>query len=228
MKDIKVRLLSLAMIVAVLVSTSSFAFAFDEGMFAPAQIAGLPLTKRGMKIKPNEIYNPGGVGLTDAVIRLSIGCTAEFVSPDGLILTNHHCGFDALVKASTPEKDLVETGFKTESRAGEIAAKDYSIFITNREEDVTARVKAGTEGLTGAALADASKKNSDAVAAAEQAKNLNADDKAKAGSAYTARLHQLKAAANTIDQGTGEIYEPGEVPAIDPDDEFLKGLEQGQ
>ena len=66
------------------------------------------------------------------------------------------------------------------------------------------------------------------LAAAEQAKNLNADDKAKAGSAYTARLHQLKAAANTIDQGTGEIYEPGEVPAIDPDDEFLKGLEQGQ
>ena len=60
------------------------------------------------------------------------------------------------------------------------------------------------------------------LAAAEQAKNLNADDKAKAGSAYTARLHQLKAAANTIDQGTGEIYEPGEVPAIDPDDEFLK------
>lgn len=66
------------------------------------------------------------------------------------------------------------------------------------------------------------------LAAAEQAKNLNADDKAKAGSAYTARLHQLKTAANTIDQGTGEIYEPGEVPAIDPDDAFLKGLEQGQ
>lgn len=170
MKPIKYRFLSLAMIVAVLVSTSSFALAFDEGMFAPAQIAGLPLAKRGLKIKPNEIYNPGGGGLTDAVIRLSIGCTAEFVSPDGLILTNHHCGFDALVKASTPDKDLVETGFKTESRAGEISAKDYSIFITNREEDVTARVKAGTEGLTGAALADAYKKNSDAVAAAEQAK----------------------------------------------------------
>lgn len=66
------------------------------------------------------------------------------------------------------------------------------------------------------------------LAAAEQAKNLNADDKAKAGSAYTARLHQLKAAANTIDQGTGEIYEPGETPAIDPDDAFLKGLKQGQ
>lgn len=65
------------------------------------------------------------------------------------------------------------------------------------------------------------------LAAAEKAKNLTGDDKAKAGSAYTARLQQLKAAA-TIDQGTGEIYEAGETPAIDPDDAFLKGLEQGQ
>jgi hypothetical protein len=65
------------------------------------------------------------------------------------------------------------------------------------------------------------------LAAAEKAKNLTGDDKAKAGAAYTARLQQLKSAA-TIDQGTGEIYEAGETPAIDPDDEFLKGLEQGQ
>jgi hypothetical protein len=61
-----------------LFSASSFVFA-DEGMYAPDQIAKLPLAKRGLKIKPNEIYNPGGVGLTDAVIRLSVGCTAEFV-----------------------------------------------------------------------------------------------------------------------------------------------------
>lgn len=65
------------------------------------------------------------------------------------------------------------------------------------------------------------------LAAAEKAKNLTNDDKAKAGTAYTFRLQQLKAAA-TIDQGTGEIYEAGETPAIDPDDAFLKGLEQGQ
>lgn len=170
MKLINNRFFSLVMIVAVLISTSSFALAFDEGMFSPDQIANLPLAKRGLKIKATDIYNPGGVGLTDAVIRLSIGCTAEFVSPEGLILTNHHCGFDALVKASTPEKDIVETGFKTESKAGEIVAKDYSIFITNRAEDVTARIKAGTEGLSGAAFVDAIKKNNDTVLAAEKAK----------------------------------------------------------
>ncbi len=164
------RFFSLVMMVAMLLSTSSFALAFDEGMYSPDQIAKLPLGKRGLKIKPTDIYNPAGVGLTDAVIRLSIGCTAEFVSPEGLILTNHHCAFDALVKASSPTNDLVETGFRTDSRSGEINAKDYSIFITNRAEDVTARIKAGTDGLTGEALAAALKKNNDDVLAAEKAK----------------------------------------------------------
>ncbi len=162
---------SFAMIIAIGLSSFTFTFAnFDEGMFAPGQIATLPFKKIGMKIKPTDVYNPNGGGLSEAVIRLSIGCTAEFVSPDGLILTNHHCGFDALVSASTPDKDLVETGFKTDSRAGEISAKDYSIFITERVEDVTAKIKAGTEALTGADLAAAYKKNIDALTAAEQAK----------------------------------------------------------
>lgn len=163
--------LSLVLTFAVMLSSVSFGFArFDEGMFAPGQIAGLPLKKRGLKIKPEEIYNPAGGGLTDAVIRLSSGCTAEFVSPDGLILTNHHCGFEALVSASTPDRDLVETGFKADNRAGEIEAKDYSIFITERVDDVTAKIKAGTESLTGEALSAAYKKNIDALTAAEQAK----------------------------------------------------------
>jgi hypothetical protein len=63
------------------------------------------------------------------------------------------------------------------------------------------------------------------LAAAEQAKKLAGDDKAKAGAAYTARLHQLKAAAQ-VDTSTGEIIE--QEPAIDPDDEFLRGLESGE
>ncbi|MBK6749864.1 MAG: S46 family peptidase [Acidobacteria bacterium] len=65
------------------------------------------MKKKGLKIKPNEIYDPAGGGLTDAIIRLDSGCSAEFVSADGLILTNHHCAFSAIVAASTPEKDLV-------------------------------------------------------------------------------------------------------------------------
>src|SRR4051812_30396473 len=171
------RFLSLAMMVAISLSSVSFVLALpDEGMYAPGQLAGLSSTlkKKGLKIKPSDIYNPAGGGLTEAVIRLSIGCTAEFVSPDGLILTNHHCGFDALVSASSPGKDLVETGFNAGSRAGEIPANDganpYSVFITERVDDVTSQIKEGTAGLTGAALADAYKNNIEALTKAEQAK----------------------------------------------------------
>ena len=172
MNQKKTALLSLVLTLAVTVSSVSFAFArMDEGMYMPDKIGSLTqLKKRGLKISPEEIYNPAGGGLSEAVIRLSIGCTAEFVSPDGLILTNHHCGFDGLVSASTPERDLVETGFKADNRAGEISAKGYSIFVTQRIEDVTAKIKNGTDSLSGEALAAAIKKNTDDLTAAEKAK----------------------------------------------------------
>jgi len=161
---------SCILLISILISPLMPVLAFDEGMFAPGQIAQLPLKKLGLKIKPEDIYNPAGGGLSEAVISLSIGCTAEFVSPDGLILTNHHCGFDALVSASAPGKDLVETGFKTDGRAGEISAKDYSLSITERVEDVTAKIRTGLESLSGDALNAAIKKNTDALIASEQAK----------------------------------------------------------
>src|SRR5215213_10163328 len=102
-------LTSFILTTAILLSSFSLAAAFpDEGMYTPDQIARLPLRQRGLKINPTDLYNPNGTDISDAVIRLSIGCTAEFVSPNGLILTNHHCGFDALVSASTPKMDYVE------------------------------------------------------------------------------------------------------------------------
>lgn len=163
--------LSLLLAISVLISSSSFALAFiDEGMYAPDQIKDLQLKKRGLKLKPEEIYNPNGGGLSEAIVRLSVGCTAEFVSPDGLILTNHHCGFDALVSASTPEKDLVETGFRTDSRAGELPGKDYAVYVTQREEDMTAQVRKGTESLAGEALSAALRKNASDLQKAEQEK----------------------------------------------------------
>jgi hypothetical protein len=179
----KRTVLSLLLAISILTSSSSFALAFvDEGMYAPDQIKDLNLKKRGLKLKPEEIYNPNGGGLSEAIVRLSIGCTAEFVSPDGLILTNHHCGFDALVSASTPEKDLVETGFRTDSRAGEFPAKNYEVYVTQREEDVTAQVRKGTESLAGEALAAALKKNATDLQKSEQ-------DKAPKGS--TVRIQML-------------------------------------
>lgn len=183
MRSFKQFFVSLFIAAVILNSTASLSFArFDEGMYAPNQIFGLDLKKKGLKIKPEEVYNPNGGGLTDAVIRLSIGCSAEFVSPEGLILTNHHCAFDALVQASSPENDLVEHGFKADNRGGEIVAKGYSIFITERVEDVSAKVLANTASLSGDALAAAIKKNTEELQSAEQ-------DKAPKGS--TVRIQTL-------------------------------------
>ncbi|MEO6590631.1 MAG: S46 family peptidase [Pyrinomonadaceae bacterium] len=142
----------------------------DEGMYAPEQISKLPLAKRGLKIKPSDIYNPNGNSLSEAVVQLSIGCTAEFVSPKGLILTNHHCGFDALVSASTAGKDYGKDGYRAASITDELPAKDYKVFITRRVEDVTAKITRGTENLSGDALAAAIKQNSDNLQKQEQAK----------------------------------------------------------
>lgn len=174
-----------ASIITTAIIFSSFPAAFaivDEGMYAPDQIAKLPLKKRGLKIKPSDIYNPNGIDVSDAVISLSVGCTAEFVSPKGLILTNHHCGFDALVAASSAGKDYGKDGFKADSMADEMPAKDYSLTITNRVEDVTARVTAGTENLTGDALAAALKTNIDKV---------EKEEKAKAADGMTVRIQPL-------------------------------------
>ena len=121
-------------------------------------------------MKPIDLYNPNGVDISDAVVRLSIGCTAEFVSPKGLILTNHHCGFDALVSASTPGNDYVEQGYKADSQTDELPAKGYAIFITERVEDVTAKINKGAENLTGDARTQAVKKNTEALQQQEQAK----------------------------------------------------------
>ncbi|HEX8247894.1 MAG TPA: S46 family peptidase [Pyrinomonadaceae bacterium] len=165
---------SLVLLMSVVLTSVSFAFP-DEGMYTPDQIVRLPLQKRGLRIKPTDIYNPNGTSLADAIVRVNMSDaggfgTGEFVSPDGLILTNHHVGFDALVHASTKEKDYATNGYKANSRSDELPAKDYNLVLTQRVEDVTAKIWAGASALTGEARDLAVKKNLDDLQKAEQAK----------------------------------------------------------
>lgn len=170
--NLRIKFLTTSVLtLAVLLSSFSFVAAFpEEGMFTPDQISKLPLKQKGLKIKPSDLYNPNGVDISDAVVRLSIGCSAEFVSPQGLILTNHHCGFDALVAASSTEKDYGKDGFKADSMQGEIEAKGYGVFVTNRVENVTAQIVKGTETLMGEARAKAIASNIETLEKQEQAK----------------------------------------------------------
>jgi hypothetical protein len=117
----------------------------DEGMFLPDAVASIPfdkLVKRGLKLKPTDIYDPNGISLKDAVVIVD-GGTGEFVSPEGLLLTNHHVAFDALVSASTQANDYGATGFMAKTRADELPAKGYNVTITQDLKDVTGEILTG-------------------------------------------------------------------------------------
>jgi hypothetical protein len=163
------------LIFAITLSSVSSAFAFlDEGMFTPDQIVKLPLAGKGLKIKPTELYNPNGADLGDAIMRVNIAGggfgTGEFVSPNGLILTNHHVAYDALVNASTPSNDYATNGYRADSTANELAATGYTLLMTSRVENVTDKIRRGTENLTGDARKEAIKKNIEELQKQEQAK----------------------------------------------------------
>ena len=129
-------------LIALLALTATSAFA-AEGMWMPQQISQVAdeLRKMGIKIDPNRFADLTGDPM-GAVIALP-GCTASFVSPDGLAVTNHHCGFGALQFNSTPQRDLITNGFLAKTRDEELPAGPGSrMFVTTSIEDVTSRVMA--------------------------------------------------------------------------------------
>ncbi|HMF57149.1 MAG TPA: S46 family peptidase [Pyrinomonadaceae bacterium] len=120
----------------------------DEGLFLPDAISSLPmerLAQRGLKLKASDIYTPAGGGLTDAVVILP-GGTGEFVSAEGLLLTNHHIAFDALVAASTPQHDYGTNGYVARSRSEEMPAQDFTVQILQGMSDVTSEVTSAVKG----------------------------------------------------------------------------------
>ena len=111
----------------------------DEGMFPLSDIKNINLNEKGLKISVDEVYNPDGVSLVDALVKIG-GCTGSFVSNDGLIITNHHCVFGIVSDASTVENNYLENGFLAESREKELPAKGLTCRITDSYEDVSAEV----------------------------------------------------------------------------------------
>jgi hypothetical protein len=111
----------------------------EEGMFPLSEIQKLDLKKAGLKIDQNEVYNPNGISLVDALVNVG-GCTGSFVSGEGLIITNHHCAFSAVQLASTPENDYLNNGFVARNREQELEAKGLTCRITDSYEDVSDQV----------------------------------------------------------------------------------------
>jgi hypothetical protein len=111
----------------------------EEGMYPITSIGSLKLKEKGLKIGVSEIYNPGGTSLIDGIVSLG-GCSASFVSPEGLIITNHHCVFSAVQAVSTVEKDYLTDGFLAATRPDEIRARGMTARITEEMRDVTEKV----------------------------------------------------------------------------------------
>jgi hypothetical protein len=111
----------------------------DDGMFPMSELPRLDLCARGIQLTADELFNPDRVSLVDGICRVN-GCTGSFVSGSGLILTNHHCAFDAIQKASTPARDLLQNGFIAATATDEIPAPDYQVRITEQYRDVSQEV----------------------------------------------------------------------------------------
>jgi hypothetical protein len=136
------RTLTLTLLIFSL-AISPFASFADEGMWLPDTVDKLPLTqlkKRGFELKPEDIWSTTKPSLKDAIVQISIGGTGSFISPEGLILTNHHVAFSAITAASTSENDYINNGFLAKSRTEEIPARNYTISITQEYKDVTAEI----------------------------------------------------------------------------------------
>lgn len=132
------------------------------GMWIPTEVNEKEMKELGMKISAKDIFNPEKASIKDAVVQFDGGCTAEIISGKGLLLTNHHCGYDNIQSHSTVENDLLTNGFWAKDMNGELPNPGVTVdFITDIKE-VTKDILAGTNGLTGKDLDAKIKQNTDA------------------------------------------------------------------
>ncbi|WEK37129.1 MAG: S46 family peptidase [Candidatus Pseudobacter hemicellulosilyticus] len=125
----------------------------DEGMWLPmllGQQVYNDMVKKGLKLTKDQLYHVNKASLKDAIIIFSGFCTGEIVSKEGMIFTNHHCGYDAIATASTVTSNYLKDGFWAKSKKEEIPSQGlYAEFLT-RIEDVTKEVEDSVRGLSGA------------------------------------------------------------------------------
>ena len=120
------------------------------GMWIPSLLKGMNETEMknlGMKITAEEIYSVNTSSIKDAVPQFNGGCTAEVISDKGLILTNHHCGFDAIQNHSSTEHDYLTDGFWAYKMEDELTNKGMVVSFVVRIEDVTTKVLEGIASL---------------------------------------------------------------------------------
>lgn len=147
----------------------------EEGMWQLSQLPDLQLEQQGFAISAGDIYSPDKTSISDAIVWLG-GCSASFVSPDGLVLTNHHCAHGALQRNSAKDSvDYISTGFLAESRAEELPAIGQHAYVLRSMTDVTKEILARVKGIDD--LTEREKKIEQTITEMEKAAEENREDR---------------------------------------------------
>jgi hypothetical protein len=125
----------------------------QEGLWLLNQIDKLDLNSKGLQVDLSDVYNPEKPSLYNAIIQLG-GGTGSFVSPEGLIITNHHVAYTALQRTSSKDNDFISKGFLAKNRSDEILAPGYTASLLLEMRDVTTQILNLLNGVT-----DAGKRN---------------------------------------------------------------------
>ena len=145
---------------------SIFTAKADEGMWLPSLIGNriADMHEKGFRLNAEDIYNINQASLKDAVVLFGRGCTGELISPEGLLLTNHHCGYGQIQQHSSVEHDYLKDGFWAMNRSEELPNKGLTVSFLERMEDVTSIILKGYESsMTEDERVALVKKNSDSL-----------------------------------------------------------------
>ena len=128
-----------------LLSAAFFNARADEGMWLPSLISQRigDMREKGFRLSAEDIYSINEASLKDAVVLFGRGCTGELISDEGLLLTNHHCGYGQIQKHSSVEHDYLKDGFWAMSRNEELPNEGLTVSFLERMEDVTEAVLKG-------------------------------------------------------------------------------------
>ncbi|WP_439480763.1 S46 family peptidase [Chryseobacterium aquaticum] len=148
----------------ILIASAFFSFSLGMaqqygGMWIPTELNEKEMKDLGMKISAKDIFNTQKPSIKDAVVQFNGGCTAEIISPKGLLLTNHHCGYGQIQAHSTVQNDLLSNGFWAKNMGTELPNPGVTVDFIVDIKEVTNQILEGTENLQEPELAKKIAKN---------------------------------------------------------------------
>ena len=136
--------------ITVLIVLSAFSVLAQKngGMWLPTELNEQEMKDLGLKISVKDIFDTTRPSIKDAIVQFGGGCTGEVISPQGLVLTNHHCGYEYIQYHSSVANDLLKNGFWAKSRQHELPNEDLSVTFVVDITDITDKILAGVDGLS--------------------------------------------------------------------------------